>query len=164
MATVSDLAGFWPDGATLLDDVSPAVWLGPRLLPWLGSEFGTRVGAVVPTGYPAYVRILHPLGDGPVRPRWKTLAEAGGLVYHPTLQLAGVPRPPLAPDQPYVPTIGKTPAWVRQALLKNLEGETRTPGSVFYGIWEGWGELNRGASGGFAFVNDPRPGRPRRQV
>ena len=160
----SDPSAFWPDGVVLLDDVSPASWLAPRLLPWLGSAFGSRVGAVVPTGYPAYVRILHPLGEGPNRPRWKALAEASGLVYHPALQLDGVPRPPLAPDQPYSPTIGATPGWVRRAMLKSLEGETRTPSSAFYGIWEGWGVLHRGASGGFAYVDDPQPGGHRRQV
>lgn len=167
VVAVSDMAAFWPDGVTLLDDVSPATWLGPRLLPWLGSKLGTRVGAIVPTGFPAYVRILHPLGKGPQRPRWKDLCEAGGCVYHPTLQLEGVPRPPnlvLAPGQSYRPTIGKTPAWVRQSLLTDLTGDTRTPGSVFYGIWEGWAVLTRGASGGFAFVADPHPGHPRQQV
>ena len=163
MATMSDLAEFWPDGVTFLDDVSPARWLEPRLLAW-GTDVGTRVGAVVPTGYPAYVRILHPLGDGPDRPRWKDLAEAGGLVYHPTLQLDGVPQPPLANNQPYVPTIGKTPVWVRQAILKDLRGETRTPGSVFYAIWKGWGEIYREGSGGVAFVDGPLPGHQRRQV
>jgi len=93
VATESDPGGFWPDGVTFLDDISPAAWLGPRLLPGLASGLGTRVGAVVPTGYPAYVRILHPLGDGPDRPRWKDIVEAAGLIYHPLIQWDRLPLP-----------------------------------------------------------------------
>ena len=36
-------------------DVTAADWLEPRL-----RRFGSAVAAVVPNGFPAYVRILHP--------------------------------------------------------------------------------------------------------
>jgi hypothetical protein len=43
-------------------DVAAAGWLGPRL-----RRFGSAVAAVVPDGFPTYVRILHPArgSDGP---------------------------------------------------------------------------------------------------
>src|SRR5437879_7616655 len=46
-------------GVEFSADLSPSTWIAPRLLSW-GQEQGTRVASVVPTGYAAYVRVLHP--------------------------------------------------------------------------------------------------------
>jgi len=166
VATESDPGGFWPDGVTFLDDISPAAWLGPRLLPGLASGLGTRVGAVVPTDYPAYVRILHPLGEGPDRPRWKDLVEAAGLIYHPLIQWDRLPLPLPAGmgHENSAPSTGDMAVSLRHSLITNLASETGTPDSVYYGIWEGYGYLHRGSSANFTYVDDPRPGHPRRQV
>jgi hypothetical protein len=115
------VGALWPDGIEFIDDVTPASWIAPRLLPW-GRGLGTRAGAIVPTGYPSYVRILH---------RGRR---------------------------------GHTTASLRRALASHLAGETGTPQSVYFGIWEGWGLLHPESSSDFAFVGDPVPGKPRRQI
>jgi hypothetical protein len=48
-----------PQGTRLLTDVSGADWIVQRLWPW-GRDLGTRVGALVPEGFEAYVRLFHP--------------------------------------------------------------------------------------------------------
>lgn len=150
---------FWPARVQLQDDLSPAAWIRPRLRPW-GRGRGTPVGAVVPAGYPAYVRILHPLGPGPEHLRWKDLAQAAGVTYHPLLQWERIPLPlsgsigiPCG-----APPTGATPSSLRQALLPHLEKETSTPESAYFGVWEGKGLLHRGSSGCLD-RGDPSPGR-----
>jgi hypothetical protein len=53
---------------------------------------------------------------------------------------------------------------LRESLVSHLAGETSTPQSVYFGIWEGWGLLHPESSSDFAFVGDPVPGKPRRQI
>lgn len=51
-------------------DVAAAGWLGPRL-----RRFGSAVTAVVPEGFPAYVRVLHPARGPDDRPEGNLPAE-----------------------------------------------------------------------------------------
>lgn len=164
MEKLSELDSFWPAGVQFTDDLTPAAWIGPRLMPW-GRGLGTRVGAVVPTGYPAYVRILHPLGRGSRSPRWRELAADAGITYHPLLQWERLPLPlPSGIGHQYgAPATGTMASSLRRALLVHLAGETSTPDSTYYGIWEGSGLLHGGSSG-YWYADDPRPGRPRRRV
>lgn len=66
-------------------------WLRPRLGP-----FGPAVGSLVPRGYAAYARILHPMYDEEHRPvRWAAVAAETGRMVHPTAQawrVAGRPE------------------------------------------------------------------------
>ena len=62
-------------------DAALSAWLVPRLLPW--GPAGVPVGATVPTGFAAYVRVLHPLPDGR---RWREIAASKGRVLHPLAQ------------------------------------------------------------------------------
>jgi len=51
----------WPEEIELQDDLSPSAWILPRLLSsFLTGGEGMPVGAIVPSGLPAYVRVLHP--------------------------------------------------------------------------------------------------------
>jgi hypothetical protein len=65
--------------------VSEADWYGAALVGW-----GT-VGSVIPRGYAAYARILHPAtGPGDERLRWSDVAHACGTVMHPLAQFAAL--------------------------------------------------------------------------
>src|SRR5271166_1129172 len=67
-------------------DLAPASWILPRLRVW-GPGTGTPVAAVVPDGFEAYGRVLHPVGgptDNPVS--WRAVAGATGRIYHPLVQ------------------------------------------------------------------------------
>ena len=46
-----------PQGTELQLDTAPADWIADRMLSW-GRDVGTRVCAIVPTGYDAYVRVF----------------------------------------------------------------------------------------------------------
>ncbi|WP_456785823.1 hypothetical protein [Cellulomonas sp. P5_C5] len=63
-------------------DPSVGDWLRPRLGP-----FGAVVGSLVPQGYEAYARVLHPMFDEAYAPvTWASVAAVTGRVVHPTAQ------------------------------------------------------------------------------
>jgi hypothetical protein len=69
-----------PPEVELQADLEPSRWTGPRLTPW-DAVVGSPVTMVVPSGYPAYVRVLHPAS----RPRelipsitWREVADWSG--------------------------------------------------------------------------------------
>ncbi|KRD44068.1 hypothetical protein ASE38_07805 [Cellulomonas sp. Root930] len=65
-------------------------WLRPRLGP-----FGAAVGSLVPRGFAAYARVLHPMYDADDVPvTWSAVAAATGRVVHPTAQSWRVARRP----------------------------------------------------------------------
>lgn len=66
-------------------DVSPAAWIVDAVRP-----FGTGVGSLVPDGFDAYVRVLHPahLGGRPVR--WAAVAAANGRTAHAGMEWVAI--------------------------------------------------------------------------
>lgn len=71
-----------PGDARLLpsDDIGQAAWIRERLV-----GFGAGVQSVVPTGFPAYVRLLHPAERPPPEPRlirWAEVAQRAGVTMH----------------------------------------------------------------------------------
>ena len=70
-----------PHGAVLQQDMAPAQWIAGRLLAW-GGDRGTRVCAIVPSGYEAYIRIFHHaeerVGNEWIRRRWKESPSGRG--------------------------------------------------------------------------------------
>jgi hypothetical protein len=79
-------------GLTLQRDVAPAEWVDESLLPHRGGvSEGVRVGEIVPTGFEAYARILHPasrrVGDRFEPITWSELARTRGKTIHPEVQL-----------------------------------------------------------------------------
>jgi hypothetical protein len=120
-------------------DVSAADWVGGRLAPW--QEW--TLGMVVPRGYEAYARILHP----PSRPdgtptTWGAVCRTTGYEAHPLMQweTAGEGWPG---TEPYVGSLESEPL----ALLGEvLAGHTR--GWCYFALWEGFGWIpgSRGIS------------------
>ncbi len=117
-------------------DPALCAWLAPRLLPW--GPTGVRVGSMVPTGFAAYVRILHPLQDGR---RWREIAEANGRVLHPLAQWSHffdtLHHPNLWPPS------GHLPRSEHVALVAHLPSS----GDVTYAVREGHGWWRDGAAG-----------------
>ncbi|MFF1878691.1 hypothetical protein [Leifsonia sp. NPDC058230] len=144
-----------------LTDAGSGAWIGPRLQGW------GRVGAVVPRGFEAYARILHPVPATRVAPEpagapdddfgrtaideaiwpWAEVARRTGRVVHPLVQWDRIARDDrrLAFDdgwmlgQPRAGFFG--PAQLSQ-LVGALDGHSSTPDNIVFGVWVGWGELN----------------------
>ena len=80
-----------PHGLTLRTDVAATEWVDESLLPLRGLTQGVRVGEIVPTGFEAYARILHPasrrVGDRFEPITWSELARTRGKTIHPEVQL-----------------------------------------------------------------------------
>ena len=151
----------WDAGAPL-GDVTPGMWLQQRLWTWgRGStRQGVAVGCVVPTGFEAYARVLHPAwrqterGLEPVR--WSEIASWTGSTVHPLMQFHRIAKLPAHPGQRAptwgrVPTEGSLPRAEGERLVAILRAFTAIPDRCYLGVWEGFGvpELN-------AFANQPR--------
>ncbi len=132
----------------LVTDVTPSDWVAAGVGP-----FGSGVGALVPRGFEAYARILHPAltRDGaPVR--WDAIARWSGGVAHPMAQFE-----PLARRRPgssteaapfrEAPPSGNMAQPLLGALCEILARHTASVDRCWFGLWEGYGW----ASGGVAF-------------
>jgi hypothetical protein len=125
-------------------DVTAADWLRPRL-----RRFGSAVSAVVPDGFPAYVRILHPARGPKGRPvRWAEVAAWSGRSMHRLAQFHAISRPsPAAPTDPAPwdgedPPEGNLPAELLRILCAALAQHTSTPASCWLCLWDGYGWLH----------------------
>jgi hypothetical protein len=155
-----------------LTDAGAGAWIGPRLQGW------GRVGGVLPRGFEAYARILHPVAatrvdtaatgdewdrrviDEAIWP-WAEVARRTGRIMHSLVQwdrLAGNEHQ-LTFDDGW--RLGQTPVgFFDPALLSHLvgalDGHTGTPDDVVFGVWTGWGSLN-GSVGVLSFwtAGDP---------
>jgi hypothetical protein len=126
-----------------LADVSAADWLGPRL-----RRFGSAVAAVVPDGFPAYVRILHPARGPDNRPvHWAEVAAWSGRRMHRRAQFHAIARPTTwvptdpAPWDGEPPPDGNLPAELLRLLCTTLAEHTSTPDSCWFCLWDGYGWL-----------------------
>src|SRR5579862_3003983 len=94
--------------------IAAADWIAPRLSP-----FASGISGVVPNGFPAYCRILHPaIGAWEARTRWADVAAASGATMHRLVQFHAINRSP----DPYVgvPEPGNLPAAQLQLLCAAL--------------------------------------------
>ena len=68
-----------------------ADWIADQLAP-----FGSGMAAIVPNGFEAYVRVLHPATDTNDEPmRWADVAAKSGRTMHRLAQFHAINRPPL---------------------------------------------------------------------
>ncbi len=138
----------WTDRVRLLDDTSVADWLPARV-----SGAPGTVSGVVPAGYPAYARVLHPVDaetDRSPAARWSEVAQVTGRRTHPLVQwhrLIGSadpwnPESPLWPEgRPNQGSLSTAPLL---ALCTVLAEHTRTPEDCTFALWEGFGHLHGG--------------------
>jgi hypothetical protein len=148
----------------LAGEVSSADWIvgGVR-------DFEYDVGSLVPVGFDAYARVLHPAGrhvDGgvPVEVSWAEVAAANGRVAHGAMEwlaitgdwkyLNGAGQPGIW-DQP--PSTGSLPARQAAVLAGVLSAASETPSEGWFAIWDGYGDA---AYRREAVPKVPMPNRP----
>ncbi|WP_115922163.1 hypothetical protein [Calidifontibacter indicus] len=95
-----------------LTDSAAGDWFAPRLL---GHDHWATAGSVLPIGYEAVVRVLHPVGESG---RWSDRARSTDCVMHPLVQwkcISGVAHP----DEPGAdePSEGSIPEATLEAVL-----------------------------------------------
>lgn len=137
-------------------DVEVGAWIGQRFDGPIGC-----VGSVVPRGFAAYARVLHPVvtGDGS-RLRWIDVAHDTGRRLHPLAQWNAIAVPPGTPVELFAhwhdvaPCTGNLGRATLDTLLGLLDGP-ETP--CFFALWEGFGWIH--GTGG----NDP-PELPREVI
>lgn len=130
----------------LHEDLRPSDWISHRI-----HDFAVDVGSVIPEGFDAYVRLLHPAfreEDGRwVDVSWSEIAAANGRTVHAEMQwpnISGVFEdseqqvPGLWDQEPDVGTLPRTHAAILSDLLA---AHTATPDQVWYCVWAGWGGL-----------------------
>jgi len=145
-------------------------FVGPGPGRWLQREltdFGGRVGCIVPGSYPAFARILHRIDPEGRALRWSEVCEASGAVAHPLMQWHLVCQgwhehsdsDPLQGRSDEDPRVGSLDPMSIAALYDVL---SRASGSnpVFHAFWNGWGGLHRSSVGVFEFGASGRARRP----
>ena len=133
----------------LVTDLSASDWVAAGVGP-----FGSGVGALVPPGFEAYARILHPAltRDGaPVR--WDAIARWSGGVAHPMAQFEPLARQRPGSSTEPAPFYAAPPSGIMAqpllaALCEILARHTASADQCWFGLWEGYGWV----SGGVALV------------
>ena len=116
-----------------------------HLLPFREAGEGVKVGEIVPTGFEAYARILHPAsrhaGDRYEPITWSELARDRGRTIHPEVQLKAVLGDDFRDGPPWgeLPEEGSIPEHLRAPLVDVLRRFTGTPETCWFCIWEGYG-------------------------
>ncbi len=125
--------------------VEEAAWIGDRLSPF---DSGV-VTSVVPRGFAAYARVLHPL-DPPARGqqpgRWVDVASWSGIELVPSIDFPDIALPEHEPSgvEPWpgqVPQVGTLHPADAHALAAVLAQHTNTPDRCWFCTWEGWGSV-----------------------
>ncbi len=103
----------FPTSVQPLADLTPTRWLAERIRP-VGRGDGVHLWSIVPEGYPAYARILHPadcpLDDSPIR--WVDIAARNDKTVHPLMQFGRLS----GSDDPY-----GHPYWADKPLIGQLQ-------------------------------------------
>ena len=149
--TIDEFEPHHPVGVELQQDVSAADWIAPRLLP-ISRAAGTRVCAIVPQGYEAYIRVFHhtyeQVGETWVRRRWSDIAERTGRQMHPAVQFDRF-------SAANGPNEGSLDEAESTALVAILREHTATPEECWLAIWHGYGFM---VPGGSTLFGDWEPG------
>lgn len=115
-------------------EVAAADWIVERL-----HSFASDVGSLIPEGFEAYARVLHPhrrVGqDRRIKVRWADVAREADTVIGPTVQLDEL-NPSPAIESPLVGTLERDEL---DALVDLLAHHTDSPQSCWFGLWEGYG-------------------------
>ncbi|MBE1564170.1 hypothetical protein [Nonomuraea africana] len=143
-------------------DVSVGDWIAEGL----GGPLGT-VGSVVPRGFAAYARILHPVEfDDDERPpvTWAEVCMLTGRVPHALMQWAAVVTPAAGAAVVAGPSgiwedgdvrVGDLAPAALGALIDVLEPATGEQ-DCFHALWEGWGWVDGSGVAIFSVSDDGR--------
>ena len=121
-----------------------ADWIASRLAPW---EDEYIVTIVVPAGFEAYARVLHPAetpstGDRLVR--WAEVAAWSAMPLREDAQFHSIALPPTAPGRPppyggQGPREGSLYVPDAEVLAAILRAWTATPEDCWFCVWDGFG-------------------------
>jgi hypothetical protein len=132
------------EGPAWSSDTGQADWIGDRLAPF----FGNQVTSVIPGGFAAYARLLHPaeepLHGGDRVVRWREVAAWSGAALEPGAQFHEIALPPVRPateapwrsQGPYPGSLYPPDA---AALAGILRAWTTTPERCWFCVWDGYG-------------------------
>ena len=130
------------------DDLGQAAWIQERVA---GPGAGLR--SILPTGFPAYVRVLHPAeGRSSERfrlVRWAEVAERAGVTMHASIDFDELTaalhgRGGSEPWDVSEPDTGNLDPEPLAALCDILARHTATPEACWFGVWDGHGWLHPG--------------------
>jgi len=145
-------------------DPAAGAWIGPRLEP-----FGTSIGSVIPLGFEAYARVLHPIELGQGRlVRWADVAAATQRAVHPLAQFWRLTGRASVHDRGSSawdhgePRIGELQSDALRALLDVLAAHSADSAGTecIAALWEGWGWVERGGSVAVLSSSSETPTRP----
>lgn len=125
-------------------DASVGDWFIDGLRPF----HAHRVGSIVPAGFDAVTRIIHPIDSGNDRDKWTwaAVAESNGRTAHPNMQLHNITTPfgetPRHDERRgwYV-WDGDLPAVEMRALGSLLQAFTQPDSVCVFGVWIGYGGM-----------------------
>jgi hypothetical protein len=117
-------------------DVSAGDWIAGRM----SGPVGTA-GWVVPRGFPAYARVLHPV-DGDEALTWVQVCHRTGRIPHARMQWTAIT--PAHGWTGGMPRVGNLAPAALRALLDVLAPATGGQ-DCFHALWEGWGWIDDSA-------------------
>jgi hypothetical protein len=150
------------------DNIEAAEWIRGRLSP----REEHAVTSIIPTGFEAYARVLHPAQAPDERHdlvRWSDVSRWSDVAINDHVQWHEIALPRVAPStappwQGQGPRAGSPFAGDVDALVEHLSNATSTPESCFFCFWSGY------LGGGARFVSSgpseqlPPPPQPSRLV
>ena len=121
-----------------------ADWIAPRLSSW-DDEYTITI--VVPAGFEAYARVLHPVetpDNGGRLVRWADVAAWNGMPLRKDAQFHSIALPPTAPREPppygtQVPQPGSLYPPDAEVLAALGRDWTATPEDCWFCVWDGFG-------------------------
>ncbi len=121
---------------TPVDDPTPLRWLSERLRP---GSWPYRVDWLLPSGFPAYARVLHPAGDEEGRPvvPWARVAAWSGRLLEATSNFFDIGTREDGARWGSTPEDGELNDDLLEALVEILLPATTTPDATWFCIWPG---------------------------
>lgn len=123
----------------------------PHVADWFLDQLGSweppylTVGSLVPTGFEAVARVLHPWDDGDVGDpplRWSVVAAADGFAeLHDFVAAGAEEMHPPSGTQGANQALGWLDLLTASALTDVLGPMTTTPTDAYFAVWEGWGDV-----------------------
>lgn len=99
--------------------------------------FAESVVSLVPAGFPAYVRVFHPVHIDGARMTWAEIAHAHGKQMHPGAQIHSIGTP----STEALNCTGHLEREPAAALTRTLARHTSTRDACWFAVWEGLGRL-----------------------
>ncbi|TYP89566.1 hypothetical protein [Blastococcus xanthinilyticus] len=132
-------------GLRVEPDVSVGTWIAEAV----ARSHWSTVGSLVPPGYLAYARVLHPAyrydGDDDVEVPWADVAALNGAAGHPRMQWPAITggweylsEDSQPPTWDGAPAEGHLPCTVAERMTAVLARHTATPDSCLFGRWAGF--------------------------